>query len=288
MPGTEDGKGDGQGGKSGNGAGDSITIQIGGEDKQFTTEELATALNKAGELEQTVSGLSGFQKVLTRYGIGAEEYLQNSESALALANVLIEKGVIDQQGNIIEKKAGSEKLPGTGIIPKEGDTGMAKKLGTIEKALLTLGSKMETIEEGQSSLYRRNVAADVKAAHPNLSDSDISKLLAVAARDKSKDFWDHAKSMSDVKTEDTQKQTNAIAKTTIETLIKAGIIKGDKIDMEKFDLNTLKEQDPSGGAPVYEGKKFMFSSRKRRLGKDAKDFTTPSESMEELLDQKLD
>ena len=288
MADPKDGDGGQEPGSGSPGAGDSITVNIDGEDKQFTPAELTTAINKTGALEKTVSNLSGFQKVLTRYGIGAEEYLQNSESALALANALIEKGVIDQQGNIIEKKPDSGTPPVKSIIPGVPDTGVAKKIGTIEKALLALGSKMETIQEGQSSLYRRNVAADVRDAHPNLDDSDVSKLLATASADKSKDFWEHAEAASKAKAATVATQTNAIAKTTIETLVKAGIIKADAVDMDKFDLNTLQEQDPSGGAPVYEGKKFMFGSRMRRLGKKAKGFVAPSESMKEMLDQKLD
>lgn len=270
------------------GAGDPITINVGGEARQFTSEQIATALDRAGNLERTVEQLSGFQKVLTQYGVTPDEYLRNSEASFALANSLIQQGIIDESGTVIDKtKAAGDTPPKTPIIPTGIETGTVKKLQTIEKALLALGNKMESLEDGQSGLYRRNVTRDVRAAHPELDDADISKLLALAASDKSKTFWDHATVAATEKTARTTQQVNMIAKTTIDTLIKAGIIPEGKIDTKDFDLNKLKEQDPSGGAPVYEGKKFMFGSRQRRLGKNAEGFVAPSESMKEMLDQKL-
>ena len=151
-----EGKGDGgqQGGTGDQNAGDSITINVGGEAKSLTVAEVTAALDKAGNLEKTVEQLSGFQKVLTQYGVGADEYLKNSEASFALANSLIAKGIIDEQGNIIEKKAVEGVKPTETPIPgiKPTDVGLTKQLGTIEKALLALGSKIETIEDGQSSL----------------------------------------------------------------------------------------------------------------------------------------
>jgi len=283
----------GQDGKPGaDGAGDSIKINIGGESQTLNVAEVTAALEKAENLGKTVEGLSGFQKILTQYGVSAEDYLKNSEASFALANTLISKGVIDEQGNIIEKKEPDLKPGDKTIIPgvpaAVPDTVLTKQLSTIEKALVTLGGKIDTIEDGQSSLYRRNVNKDVIAAHPGLNDDDVSKLLGIAQADKSKGFWDHAETMAKEKTTREQVQVNTIAKTVVETLIKARIIPKGKVDLDSFDLNKLKEQDPAAAAPVYENKKFMFGSRKRKLGEAAKDFVAPSEGMKEMLDQKLD
>lgn len=275
------------GGSGGQGAGDSITITVDGEEKTLTPAEVVTAMEKAGNAEKTIEGLSGFQKVLTQYGVTADEYLKNSEGGLAIINSLIAKGVLDEEGNIVEKKPAEDdpsksKALVSGLKP---DTGLTKQLSTIEKALVTLGSKMETIEDGQSSLYRRNVEADVKATHPGLDSGDISKLLATAQVDKSKSFWDHASALAQEKSTKETEQVNTIAKATVEALIKAGVVPKDKVDLESFDLNKLKEQDPTGAAPVYEGKKFMFGSRKLRLGKAAEGFVTPADGMLKMLDQ---
>lgn len=283
----------GQDGDKGGGAGDSIQLKVGDEVKTFTPQELVTHLEKAGNLQKAMEGLSGYQKVLTQYGVNSDEYIQNSEAAFQIMNTLIERGIIDQQGNVIEKKQTGDDDP-----TKRKQTGFQfaddgrkdKQLETIGKALQTITSKIEQLEEGQSSIYRRNIKRDVVAQHPNLnSDDDISRLLAIAQRDKSKSFWDHAAEMSKNKSAETQKTERGYVKSTVEALVKAGIIPEDKIDMTKLDaldLNSLKEQNPLGGAPTYEGKKFLFKSRFRKLGvKEGDKFASPSDATKEVFNR---
>lgn len=288
MP-DEAGKGGQQDG-GGQKAGDSVAIKIGEETKVFKAEDVAHVLEKSGKLEKTVESLSNFQKVLTQYGVNSDEYLRNSEAAFALANSLIQKGVIDEQGNIIEKKGGGggeeEKKK---FFAAGGDTGTSKQLEVIAKALQTLGSKVEQIEEGQSNLFRRNISRDVKALHPNLNDDDVSKLLAKAQADKTKGFWDHTQVFAQEKTAGEKAQKQVVVKEVVEILTKAGIIPEGKVDLAKLDLNALKEQSPEGAPPVYEGKKFMFTSRKRRLagsGVKLEGFTTPAEGMKQMFDSR--
>lgn len=295
-----DGDGGGTGGKQGkgsasDGAGDSIQIKVGDETKNFTAEQVAQAFDKVGNLEKTVEDLSGFQKVLTTYGVGPDEYVKNSEAAFAIANSLIEQGVIDEQGNVIQKKGKEgDGKDGKSLFKFTGDDGEgSKELQTVTKALAAIASKVEEIEEGQSNIYRRNIKRDVQAIHPNLKDEDISKLLALAQHDKAKGFWDHAKVMAEGKTAKEKQGKQESAVETIKILLKAGIIPEGKIDTNKLDtldLNALKEQDPSGGAPVYEGKKFMFKSRLRRLsgskGVDTSKFSTPADTTHEMFQKK--
>lgn len=292
--GKEAGDGGQSGDKGGQQSGDSIQIQVGGETKTLTPQEITTVLEKAGNLERTVEQLSGFQKVLTQYGIGPDEYLRNSEAAFAIANSLIEQGIIDQQGNIIQKKTGSEP-PSKGdsfkFIPS-GDAGGNKQLEVIASTLAKLTQQVTSLEEGQSNIYRRNIKRDVQAVHSNLEDEDISKLLAISQRDRSKGFWAHAEELSRQKEESNKRMEKTHVKATIEALAKAGLIPQGKIDLDKldeFDLNKLKEQDPSGGAPVWEGKKFIFGSRARKLkshGVDISKFSSPAEAMHELFQKK--
>lgn len=281
----------GAGGQSGD-SGDSIQLKVGDEVKTFTPQELATHLEKAGNLQKAMEGLSGYQKVLTQYGVNSDEYIQNSEAAFAIMNTLIERGIIDQQGNVIEKKptGDDDKSKQTPAFKFADDPRQNRQLETIGKALQTITSKIEQLEEGQSSIYRRNIKRDVIAQHPNLnSDDDISRLLAIAQRDKSKSFWDHAEEMSKNKEATTKQTERGYVKSTVEALVKAGIIPEDRIDMSKldqFDLNSLKEQNPLGGAPTYEGKKFLFKSRFRKLGvKDTDKFASPADATRETFNR---
>jgi len=293
MPGPA-GDGGQSGDKGGQQTGDSIQIQVGGETKTFTPQEIATVLEKAGNLERTVEQLSGFQKVITQYGIGPDEYLRNSEAAFAIANSLIEQGIIDQQGNIIKKGPGDQPKGESFKFTPGGDAGGGgnKQLEVIANTLTKLTQQVTSLEEGQSNIYRRNIKRDVQATYPNLEDEDISKLLATAQRDRSKGFWAHAEELSKQKEVTTKQMEKTHVKSTIEALVKAGIIPEGKVDLSKldeFDLNKLKEQDPSGGAPVWEGKKFIFGSRRRKLGSHGTDvakFSSPAEAMHELFQKK--
>jgi len=283
---------DGAGGQQDNkSAGDSIQIKVGGEVKTFSPQELATRLEKAGNLERTVEQLSGFQKILTQYGIGADEYLKNSEAAFAIANTLIEKGVIDEQGNIVEKRTQDPRSSDDGkpTFRFSDDASKDKQLETIGKALQAIVNKVEKLEEGQSNIYRRNIKRDVQAMHPELDDADISKLLALSQRDKSRGFWDHAANLANEKSTRTKQTEKSFVKSVVETLGKIGALKEGAIDMSKLDeldLNSLKESDPSGGSPTYEGKKFIFGARKRRLGlkgTDADKFASPADATHEMF-----
>jgi hypothetical protein len=288
------GSGGQQGGQGDDGgaAGDSIQITVGGEKKSFTPEQIAQSLEKAGNLEKTVESLTGFQKVLTQYGVTPDEYLRNSEAAFAMANSLIEQGIIDQDGNVIKKKAEEPKpkpTPGFGFPSGgEGD----KKLDTVMKALTQISNKVKDLDENQTLLYRRNIQQDVKAVHPELENEDVSALLALAQRDKSKGFWDHAKDFAQEKSAKNLQIEKSYVKSTVEALVKIGAIKEGSVDLEKLDsldLNTLKEQDPAGAAPVYEGKKFMFGSRMRRLkssGADLSGYSSPAKVTHEMFKKK--
>jgi len=251
----------------------------------MSAEEVALAVSKAGELDVTKEQFAGFKKVLTQYGINPEEYLRNSEASFALMNQLISQGVIDEEGNVIEKKIVDPKLkPTIPVKPADGEPGKASQV--VLDALTKIGDRMTTLEDGQSSIYRRNIERDVKALHSNLDSDDVSKLLAKAQADRSKGFWDHAEDAAKEKSTKTAATELTHAKNTIQILVKAGVIEEGKVDLEKLDLTALKEQDPSKDPPVHEGKKFMFGSRMRKLGKtgDA-EFTLPADSMKEMLDK---
>ena len=265
-----------------------IEITVGGETKVFSAEEVATAVGKAGSLDTMNEQFAGFKKVLAQYEINPEEYLRNSEASFALMNQLIEQGVIDEQGKVVEKKPG-DGLPIKPVVPPlAGDDGkVTKSQQIILDALTKVGERMEKLEDGQSNIYRRNIERDVKAIHSNLNSDDISRILAKAQADRSQSFWDHAKVAADKKTvEDGQVALNH-AKSTIELLVKVGALEKGKIDLEKLDLAALEKQDPSKEPPVHEGKKFMFASRQRKLGKLSDgEFTLPGDAMKEMLDKR--
>lgn len=277
--GPEEGNGPGEGNPT------QIQITIGNETKMLSAEEVTTAVRKAGELDVTNEQFAGFKKLLIQYGINPEEYLQNSEASFALMNQLIEQGVIDDQGRVIEKKI-KDVLPVIPVVPGD-DRKVTKSQQIILDALTKVGERMDKLEDGQSNIYRRNISRDVKAVYPNLTDDDISKSLAKAQVDRSVDFWDHVKAVSKEKTVKEGQVALDYAKNTIALLVKVGALEEGKVDLEKLDLAALENYNPADEPPVYEGKKFMFASRQRKLGKTGDpEFVLPGDGMKEMLDKR--
>lgn len=275
----------GTGNEPGAGNPTQIQITVGDETKVLSAEEVALAVSKAGELDVTNEQFAGFKKVLTQYGINPEEYLRNSEASFALMNQLIEQGVIDEQGNVVEKKIGDRKPVVPPIVPDEGK--VTKSQQVVLDTLTKIGERMVKLEDGQSNIHRRNINQDAKAVYPNLTDDDISKSLAKAQADRSVNFWDHVKVVSEEKTTKEGQVALTHAKDTIKLLIKVGALEEGKVDLEKLDLAALESYDPKTEPPVYEGKKFMFASRQRKLGKtDDSEYTLPGDSMKEMLDKR--
>ena len=287
----------GQGGdKEAQNTGDSnqIKVRLGDEEKVFSADDVKTLLEKSSRTEKELSQMANFKKTLARYdNIGPDDYLRNSEAAFAVMNTLIEKGVIDEEGNIIEKKASS----GDGeakktFLQNSGVTEVDKKLGTVLKAIQGITDEVNRLKEGQTNIYRRNISADVKRIHPNLNDNDISELLAISQADKSKSFFDHAKEMSENKLIREKQQETGVAKKVVELLAKAGLVKDtSKLDLENLDLDKLASMNKEELAPVHEGKKFMFKSRQRKLksaGEKLDDVFTPGAGMKEMLDRNLE
>lgn len=277
----------GTGNDPGAGSPTQIQITIGDETKIMSAEEVTLAVSKAGELEATNAQFAGFKKVLIQYGINPEEYLRNSEASFALMNQLIEQGVIDEEGKVIEKKI-KDALPGVPVIPVIPDEEkVAKSTQVVLDALTKVGERMTKLEDGQSNIHRRNISRDVKAVYSNLSDDDVSKALAKAQGDRSVDFWDHVKVVSEEKTAKEGQVALTHAKDTIKLLVKVGALEEGKVDLEKLDLAALEKFDPKDTPPVHEGKKFMFGSRQRKLGKTKDgEFTLPGDGMKEMLDSR--
>lgn len=275
------GTGDGQG----DGNPTQIQITIGDETKVMSAEEVVLAVSKAGELDVTNEQFAGFKKVLIQYGINPEEYLRNSEASFALMNQLIEQGVIDEQGKVVEKKIKDALPVKVPVVPDEGK--VTKSQQVVLDALTKVGDRMSKLEDGQSNIYRRNISRDVKAVYSNLTDDDISKSLGKAQGDRSVDFWDHVKAVSEEKTVKEGQVALTHAKDTIKLLVKVGALEEGKVDLEKLDLAALEKFDPKTEPPVYEGKKFMFGSRQRKLGKTGdSEYTLPGDSMKEMLDKR--
>jgi hypothetical protein len=267
-----------------------VEIEIGGEKRKLTAEDVKAMATKVAELEEARKKLEPFVQTLGRYGIDTEEYLRNSEASFVVMNQLIEKGVIDEQGNLVEKKGGQQAAPVPQVPNVDGSGKLPREMQVVLNALGKVTERLDTLEESQSVIYRRNLEADVQSKFSNLESEDVTKLLAKAKADRGKSLWEHAKVMSEEKEGRKAQEKTTLAKEVLGVLIKAGIVPEGKLDLEKLDLSALAKKDSKNDPPSYEGKKFLFSNRKKVLkdrGVDVSKFSNPADAMKELVGKRL-
>lgn len=257
--------------------GDEVTIQIDGEDKVLKTEEVKNLFDQHSDLTGKVEKLSGFTKALEKYGTDQDTYLNNAEAAFGVMSELVEKGLIDDKGNILERKpVGDPSLKKKGDDELNLDFNLSDDKGNLDKVaklvaqvagtkLADLTKQVESLSAGQAGLYRSQLKSAVQAKHSTLSDDDVSRLFGIASANPAKDLWAHAEEMVEGKEETSKGDRKKYAKEF-------------GVDLEEFDANLLNEQDSKGGAiGVLKGKKFVFANRARRLG--SKDTVSPREAM---------
>ena len=272
---------------SGRRTGHAAQVSLDIDGKQIVLDEatLRDLVGKGEEYGRIKEGITPLLNLAAKYGVTDKEYLANAEASFALANALIEKGIIDQQGNIIEKTT----APSVTLMQKTTEPGVGKANEVVLAALNKLTERLETLESGQSSMWKRTLEQDVKAQYPNLDPEDVPGILAKSKSDKSKSFWDHAQVVSKEKETRRKESETSAAKEVVGALIKAGIIPVGTLDVDKLDLSQLKEIDPSDTSKSYVGKKFIFDARKQRLknaGVDVSGFASPRAAMVEVVGKK--
>jgi len=258
--------------------GDEVTIKIqedGKEiDKTLKAEDVKTLLAEHSELSGKIEKLSDFSKALERYGTDSSTYLSNAEAAFGVMSELVEKGLIDEQGNVIEKKGkGSDSGDKNDLFnfSQAGDNKeMSEKVAQIVSKVVgtKLGDLMKQVENlssGQAGLFRAQLKGKIQEKYPSFSDNDVSKLFGIASTNPAKDLWAHAEEMAEKQKVSKDKDREKYAKEF-------------GIDLKEFDANKLNEQDSkSGTIAALKGKKFVFSPRAKRLGD--KDSVSPRDAM---------
>lgn len=256
---AEDGKGGDPGDSTGTAA--QIKIEVDGGEKVLTTDDVQNLVNQASSVATNSQKVANILKTVERYETDPDTYLQNAESAFAVMNLLMDKGIIDNKGELITKVETSTEdddkkklqIPGAeGTSEKTADIVMKALAPNLEK----LGERLDGLERGQSGLLRRGMKQDVQAKYPNFGDEDVARLMRIAQEDRRKGLWEHAEEL------DKGMQTGQA-----ETRKKYA--KEFDVDLEQFDANKLKEQDAEGGGAsiIAKGKKFMLPGRQRRMKK---------------------
>jgi len=252
--------------------GTGITIQTEDGEKKFSVEDVQNLHSQAAKVSQSSQKVANILKTVERYQTDPDTYLENAEAAFGVVNTLIEQGIVDDKGNLVEKKVPEVKP--RGFAPPAGEPSGTpdKTLQIVMKALTPelekFGKRLDGLEDGQAGLYRERLTKDVKAKYSDFDDEDISKLFGKASVGRDS-LWDIAEVMAGEKKIKQGQLREAHAKEF-------------GINLEEHDRNKLQEQDADGGvSAAFKGKKFMFRSRAKRT-KD-KDAVSPKEAMLEHM-----
>lgn len=225
----------------------SITIEIDGQQVTKSAEDIKNLIAQQASATQKTQSVAAVLQTAEKYGLSPEDLVQQADGAFAVMSDLIERGIIDNKGAIIAKKAdhAAPVIPKDPAIPKD-QTGMGTRLDLIEKSLAMLPGRLDTIERDQTHMIRMDLQRNIQAKHVNLSDDDISKLFSTAMNDRSKTIWQHAESLSGTK-------NAGVADLRKQHAAEFGI------NLDDFDANKLNEKDAGGGAgAIFKGKKFSF------------------------------
>lgn len=252
-----------------------VTLEIDGEKKTFAPKDVENLLAQQASATQKTQKVAAIAAAAERYGLDPEEYVERAEGAFGTVVGLIDRGVLDEHGKEIEKKAPTKKEddPTKVVVDtsKPAESGESKELVLINETLDKIEKRTERLESDQLKLMKRNLASEIKKEHPELNDDDVSRLFGIAMADQKKDVWQHAKDLVGTKAEASVVQREKFAKEF-------------NIDLKQWDENKIREQNAEGGggaAAVLGKKKLSFKAKP-----GDPNAVTPKDAMIEYLKDK--
>jgi len=274
-----------QGGSTG-GSGEERPQGIVIGDKTYTPEEVAQIVAQQKELEQKVAKYADVDKALSRYEMDPKGFIEHADGAFAVLSELIDKKVIDEKGNVLiqpgtppAKDKGNEMddlaalLGQQGSGNQDGDNALPpaaakalQSISTLEEKLDKVVNTLSKLDETQADIIRVNLQDKIMAKHDILEEKDVSAILGIAMKDRTKDVYAHAEDYAKQKKERLDQ-------------MKAEWAKELGIDLKRYNENKLLESGPQGGASILtKGKKLAFRGRGR-----GDDVVTPLQATMEYL-----
>lgn len=250
-----------------------VTLEIDGEQKSFSADDVKNLVAQQASATQKTQQVASILKVAERYGVGVDDYLHNAEGSLALMNDLIDKGIIDEHGTILEKKVELKAE----AEPKKGERdqfdfkssppeGFEKKLAIALKAATDpMMDKMSKLENDNILLMKLRLQDQAMRKFDNLDEGDVAKIFTLAERERNKSFIECAEDYSKGKQEHYAK-------------LEAKWAEDHGINLEEVKERKLFEQDPTGGAAaLFKEKKLSF--------KRGKDSVSPFQATKALFEK---
>jgi len=244
---------------------DKITVG----DKSYTANDVQSMLAAQAEATRVMQQFAEVQKAASRYGVSPVDFVRQAEGSFAAVSDLIDKKVIDEQGNLLLNGAkGSdeddelmtllglgEKSTPAGQAPPPGEPSDAGKTKALLRALQEvrgstgqLAREVEQLKRDNAALLRYNLATKLQGAFPGLAEDDVNLVLERARGDKTKSLADHAKELLG-------------RRAVIEAKAKEDLAKQLGIENLDAHLNSLKQQKEGGVGAMFQGKKMSFKPK---------------------------
>jgi len=246
----------------------SIVVKVGEEDKTFTAEDVSNLLAQQASATQKSQEVAGITQAAERYGVSVDELLENAEGSFTLMNTLIDKGIIDEQGNIVEKKGKEPEVDPKPKpqVPGTTPTSEEKIMEAVLKAQNPLMQEVEKLRNDNVLLMKLRLQDKAQDAFDNLAEEDVARVFTIAENDRNKSFMQHAEAYSKAKAEKRAELEQEFAKE-------------HGIDLEEVKAKKLFEQDPAGGAAA------IFKGRKLSFKRGEKDTVSPLQATQEYFEK---
>ena len=250
-------QGDHSGGDKG---GQAAKVKVG--DKEYSAEDVQGLLSQVGTATERNQQFKAVEDFCNKYGLDVEGLLDNAEGAFGVMTKLIDAGVIDERGNVVEGK-GKGTGEGEGSSGKgsgddldleailRGDTKdfkgkdrvsaiVLKALEPASKQIAGFGEELKETKELLMGLMRDRMHEKIQKKFPQLDDDDVSRVLRLAAENPKKGLMQVAEGV-------------AKGKEDLELGLRKKHAEEFGIDLEEFekkkkDRNELGDKGPGGGA----------------------------------------
>lgn len=230
-------------------------IEIDG--KVFGADDVKNLLAQQANLTQQSQVASKLTAATSRYNVDPDTYLQNAEASFALMNDLIQKGIIDETGKIVEKQAPVQQQQSQfQQMPQQGgtraDATAMKALDDFHKRFGSMEKDLAQLREDNVNLMRLRIGDQLSQKFPDLDEQDISRVIATAYNsERQRPVMEVAKEMMESKKQWLVAQEEKWAK---------------DYGLNYEDLKKRKqfiEQGPEGGlGGMVAGKKLTFNKGK--------------------------
>lgn len=246
---------------------ETIVVDVGGEQKTFKAEDVTNLLNQQAGVTQKTQEVAAIADAAKKYGLEPVDYVDLAENSFATFTKLMELGVINDKGEVIEVKP-KAPVESTTVLPATPVKVANTKLDVVAEALSKIDQRMQGLEQDQTRIMRMSIERDLLSKHDALNKEDVSQVLSTAMTDTSKSVWQHAEDKV------VEKAANGVSD-------RERYAKEFGIDVKVWDANKIKEQDSGGGAgAIITGKKISF--RKPRTGETGETIT-PRQAMVEYF-----